>query len=61
VTMVEGAHARRVHTRPVPRVEPRQHREDVIARLLDLGISPATLRTILPDFRSLVDRVASRR
>lgn len=61
MTLVEGAYARRGRTRPVARVEPRQQREDVIDRLLDLGISPGTLRTILPDFRRLVDRVASRR
>lgn len=46
---------------PSPRVDARTHRESVVRRLLELGISPTTLRVVLPDFRALVDRLAPRR
>jgi hypothetical protein len=36
------------------------HREDVVARLLAGGISPATLHRILPEWRGLIDAVAAR-
>jgi hypothetical protein len=42
------------------RVDPLAHRERVVRRLLDLGLSPATLVVLLPDFRPLVDRLARR-
>lgn len=34
------------------------HREDVVRRLLQRGLSPETLRVILPDFRDLIDRLS---
>jgi hypothetical protein len=42
------------------RVHPLAHRESVVRRLLDLGVSPATLLMLLPDFRPVVDRLARR-
>lgn len=49
---------------PVPggetvRVDPRVHREDVVRRLLLLGVSDRTLVTLLPDWVALIDRVAA--
>jgi hypothetical protein len=45
---------------PPARAEPLVHREIVVRRLLDRGLSPAALRTLLPDFGPLVDRLARR-
>lgn len=41
------------------RVDPRDHREDVVRRLLQLGVSRGTLATVLPDWATLIDRVAT--
>lgn len=35
-----------------------RHREHVVRRLLDRGLSPATLLTVLPDFRPLIERLS---
>jgi hypothetical protein len=61
MTLVEGARQWCGQRESTPRVDPLAHRETVVRRLLDLGISPATLRVVLPDFRALVDRLAPRR
>jgi hypothetical protein len=37
------------------------HRAEVVRRLLDRGLSPATLRTMLPGFSALIDELAARR
>ena len=39
-------------------VDPREHREDVIRRLLGLGVTPRCLRTLLPGWSLLITRVA---
>ncbi|MTV25435.1 hypothetical protein FTX61_08445 [Nitriliruptoraceae bacterium ZYF776] len=52
VTALTGA---AVGRRTVP---PAGHREDVLRRLLALGLSPAALRRILPTWTGLIDRVA---
>lgn len=38
---------------PVP-VDPRGHRTDVVRRLLCRGVSPATLRMLLPDWAPMI-------
>ena len=40
-------------------VDPRERRDDVVRRLLDLGVAPETLMTVLPDWHALIRRVAS--
>jgi hypothetical protein len=42
------------------RVPVLEHREVVVRRLLLLGLSPTVLRTLLPEFRPLIDRIAHR-
>jgi hypothetical protein len=59
--LLEDVRQGREQRAPVRRVDPVTHRETVVRRLLDLGVSPATLRVVLPDFRGLVDRLAPRR
>ena len=49
---------------PVPggdivRVDPREHRADVVRRLLLLDVSVRILATLLPDWTELIDRVAA--
>jgi hypothetical protein len=61
MTLVADVRQRPGPPEPTPRVDPLTHRETVVCRLLDLGISPATLRVVLPDFRALVDRLTSPR
>jgi hypothetical protein len=63
MTLVDVArdHRDRPQLREVPRVAPLLHRERVVRRLLDRDISAATLRTILPGWDALIDRVASGR
>ena len=39
-------------------VDPREHRVDVVRRLLLLGVAEPTLVTLLPDWTSLIARVA---
>ncbi|MEX1177507.1 MAG: hypothetical protein WEB09_03510 [Nitriliruptor sp.] len=39
------------------RVPVAEHREDVVRRLLLLGITPRLLRALLPEFRPIIDRV----
>jgi hypothetical protein len=36
------------------------HRTDVVRRLLDRGLSPATLHALLPEFGGLIDDVTDR-
>ena len=63
MTLLEGGRSRSDRpdvARRKRRADPRQHREDVIRRLLGRGVSPGTLRTVLPDFRSIIDRLAAR-
>jgi hypothetical protein len=62
MTLVDAPHASRDRDAApeVQRVDPLRHREQVVRRLLDLGISAGTLRTILPEFRGLIDHVAPR-
>jgi hypothetical protein len=40
---------------------PDEHREDVVRRLLDRGLSPTALRTMLPTFDDVIDRVLAER
>ncbi|MEX1162483.1 MAG: hypothetical protein WEB03_02775 [Nitriliruptor sp.] len=42
-----------------PRVGVAEHREDVLRRLLLLGLSPRLLRALLPEFRSTINRLAA--
>ncbi len=57
----------RVHRDDHPRVDEtardsvRDHREDVVRRLLARGLSPTTLLALVPDFRPVVERVTGRR
>jgi hypothetical protein len=37
-----------------------EHREDVVRRLLERGLSPRALRSLLPEFGDVVDRVTRR-
>jgi hypothetical protein len=41
------------------RVDPREHRADVVRRLLLLGASEHLLTTLLPEWTELIHRVAS--
>jgi len=41
----------------IVRVDPREHRADVVRRLLLLGASERTLTTLLPDWSELIGRV----
>lgn len=43
----------------IVRVDPREHRADVVRRLLLLGASTRTLTTLLPEWIELIDHVAS--
>jgi hypothetical protein len=40
------------------RVDPRQHRDDVVRRLLLLGVSGQTLTALLPEWDEGIRRVA---
>jgi hypothetical protein len=40
---------------------PEEHREDVVRRLLDRGLSPAALRALLPAFDDVIARVVAER
>jgi hypothetical protein len=40
---------------------PEEHREDVVRRLLDRGLSPAALRAMLPTFDEVITRVVAER
>jgi hypothetical protein len=40
-------------------VDVRQHRADVVARLLAVGVSPHTLTTLLPEWAELIAAVAA--
>jgi hypothetical protein len=42
----------------IVRVDPREHRDDVVRRLLLLGASERTLTTLLPEWKEGVRRVA---
>jgi hypothetical protein len=42
-------------------VEASEHREDVIGRLLDRGLSPAALRALFPGWGELIDRLSAER
>jgi hypothetical protein len=57
---VARAHSDRRDAPELQRVDPLRHRESVVRRLLELGISSGTLRTILPEFRGLIDRAVPR-
>ncbi len=41
-------------------VNVRQRRPEVVARLLGLGVSSATLLTLLPEWRELINQVSER-
>jgi hypothetical protein len=43
----------------IVRVDPREHRADVVRRLLELGASEQTLTTLLPDWTALIEHVAA--
>ena len=43
----------------IVRVDPREHRADVVRRLLLLGASERTLATLLPDWIELIGRVVA--
>lgn len=43
----------------IVRVDPRDHRDDVVRRLLLLGASEATLIALLPEWNERVRRVAN--
>lgn len=40
-----------------PRVGVERHREAVVRRLLERGLSPTAVIALLPDFRDLVERI----
>jgi hypothetical protein len=42
------------------RVDPRHHREDVLLRLLTLGVSPTCLRALLPEWNHLILQASTR-
>jgi hypothetical protein len=50
-----------VRTEEDVRMSVAQRRVDVLGRLLDLGISPATLCLLLPEFAPLIRRLAAGR
>lgn len=43
----------------VVRIDPREHRADVVRRLLVLGVPERTLAALLPDWTSLIEWVAT--
>lgn len=47
----------RARCEDAPRESVHRHRETVVRRLLDRGISPTTLTSLLPDFRPVIQRV----
>jgi hypothetical protein len=42
-------------------VDLRERRADVVGRLLDLGVTPRTLMTLLPEWEAMIARVAAQR
>ncbi|MFA9429034.1 hypothetical protein [Egicoccus sp. AB-alg2] len=52
---------RRVRQRPDERRAVEAHREHVVSRLLQHGLSPRALRLLLPEWHPLIERVASQR
>lgn len=42
-------------------VDIRARRADVVARLLDMGVTPRTLTTLLPEWEDLIATVVARR
>jgi hypothetical protein len=41
-------------------IDVHRHREDVVRRLLDRGLTPAVLTQLVPEWHPLIDRVAAR-
>src|SRR5690606_32937192 len=63
-TSVDGENRRTVRI-PTPDgeevlVDPRSHREDVVERLLERGVSVETLSHLLPEWAPLIERVGIR-
>jgi hypothetical protein len=45
---------------PTDRPTVAEHREDVVERLLERGLSPQGLRSLLPEFGDVIDRLTRR-
>lgn len=56
----DGRRADRTSDEPTDGPTVAEHREDVVRRLLERGLSPRVLRSLLPEFGDVIDRLTHR-